>query len=154
MEEMLKQDPLNESWKALLADAQVRLGTIQSILHTQGDAGTLAKKGIATLKEMVNNGQVSPLILDQAANAFLKVVPLSLRDSGLALSCAEREVAMSHRKRPTLLLTLAHAYRASGQIEKSRATAREGLALLSTVQPGSVKLNIRKILDIQSQAGR
>ena len=154
LEEMLKQDPLNESWKALLADAQVRLATIQSILHTQADAATLAKKGIATLKEMANNGQVSPLILDQAANAFLKVVPLSLRDPALALSCAQREVAMSHRKRPTPLLTMAHAYRANGQIEQSRATAREGLALLPPVQPASVKPNLRKLLDLQSQPGR
>ena len=37
--------------------------------------------------------------------------------------------------------------RASGQLEKSRATANEGLALLPALPPGSVKPNIRKLLD-------
>jgi hypothetical protein len=49
---------------------------------------------------------------------------------------------------------MAHAYRANGQIEQSRATAREGLALLPPVQPASVKPNLRKLLDLQSQPGR
>jgi hypothetical protein len=53
-----------------------------------------------------------------------------------------------------MLLTLAQAYRASGQIEKSRATAKEGLASLPAVQPGSVKPRIRKLLEIQAQTTR
>jgi len=52
-----------------------------------------------------------------------------------------------------MLLTLAQAYRATGQIEKSRATAKEGLALLPAPQPGSVKPRVRKLLQIQAQAG-
>jgi hypothetical protein len=51
------------------------------------------------------------------------------------------------------LLTLAQAYRASGQIEKSHTTAEEGLALLPTPQLGSVKPNIRKLLEKASSAG-
>jgi hypothetical protein len=70
-----------------------------------------------------------------------------------AVSCAEREVAMSHGKMPFRLLTLAQAYRASGEIQKSRAAAKEGLALLPTLPPGSVKPNIRKLLEIEAQAG-
>jgi hypothetical protein len=52
---------------------------------------------------------------------------------------------------PSMLLTLAQAYRASGQIEKSRTTATEGLALLPALQPGGVKPRIRKLLEIQTQ---
>jgi hypothetical protein len=70
------------------------------------------------------------MTLDQAANAFLKAQPASLGDPQFAVSCAERAAALSHRKTPSVLLTLARAYRASGQIEKSRVTANEGLALL------------------------
>jgi len=150
MERMLKQDPSNENWKALLADAQVRLGAIQSILHTPGESGALAKNGLAALKEMAKKDRASPMILDQAANAFLSVEPASLRDPGFAVSCAEREVALSHGKKPSLLLTLAQAYRASGQIEKSRAAAKEGLALLPALQPGNVKPHIRKLLEIEA----
>ncbi len=43
---------------------------------------------------------------------------------------------MSHGKTPSRLLTLAQAYRASGQMEKSRATAKEGLALLPALPAG------------------
>jgi len=55
---------------------------------------------------------------------------------------------------PTKLLTLAQAYRAAGQIEKSRAVAREGLALLPPQQPGSVKPRIRKLLEILAQTAK
>jgi hypothetical protein len=72
----------------------------------------------------------------------------------LAVACAERTVALSHRQLPSYLLTLAQAYRASGQIEKARATANEGLALLPALQPGSVKPKIRKLLEIQTQIAR
>jgi hypothetical protein len=48
-------------------------------------------------------------------------------------------------------LTLAQAYRASGQMEKSRTTAKEGLALLPALPPGSVKPNIRKLLENEAQ---
>jgi len=153
MEGMLKQDPSNENWKALLADAQVRLGAANSILHAPGDPGAVAKKGIATLRDMAEKNSASPMILDLAANAFLKAEPASLRDPGFAVSCAEREVALSHRQMPSMLLTLAQAYRASGQMEKGRATAKEGLALLPAQAEGSVKPRIRKLLEIEAQRG-
>jgi len=154
MEKILKQDPSNENWKALLADAQVRLATIQSSLHTTGDSGALAKKGLASLKNLTKKEQVSPMTLDQAASAFLKVEPASLGDPQFAVSCAERAVALSHRKVPSMLLTLSQAYRAAGQTKKSRATAEEGLALLPVLQPGGVKPRIRKLLEIQMHTAR
>ena len=154
LNKMLKLDPSNESWKELSAYAQVRLATAQTILHSNGDAGTLAKTGIAVLRDYAKNGQASPLTLDRAANAFLIVEPAALRDPQFAVSCAERAVVLSHRQTPSMLLTLAQAYRAAGQTEKSRATAREGLALLPALQPGSVKPRIRKLLEIQAQTAR
>jgi hypothetical protein len=153
MESMLKQDPSNENWKALLADAQVRLGATNSILHAPGDSGTLAKKGIATLRDMAQKDRASPMILDEAANAFLKAEPAYLRDPRFAVSCAEREVALSRRQMPSMLLTLAQAYRASGQMEMGRAAAKEGLSLLPALPPGSVKPNIRKLLEVEAQTG-
>jgi tetratricopeptide (TPR) repeat protein len=148
---MLSQDPANETWKSVQADAQVRLGSIEFELHNTGDSAALAQKGLSTMKELVSKDQVSPMILDQAANAFATVKPVSLRDPELAVSCAEREVALNHRKAPFKLLSLAQAYRATGQLEKSRATAAEGLALLPALPPGGVKPSIRKLLEIQAQ---
>ena len=151
LEKLLKDDPSNQNWKSVLADAQVRLGTIQSILRIPGDHQTLARKGLATLRDMGKDEQASPMTLDSAANAFLKIEPGPLRDSGLAVSFAEREVAQSHGRRPSLLLTLSLAYRASGQPEKGRVTALKGLALLPATESGSAKPNIRKLLEIQAQ---
>jgi hypothetical protein len=125
----------------------VRIGVIREILHVPGAPDELSRKSLAALKEVAEKDQASPMILDQAANAFLTVEPASLRNAQFAVSCAEREVAMSRAKMPFRLLTLAQAYRASGQLEKSRATANEGLALLPALPPGSVKPNIRKLLD-------
>jgi tetratricopeptide (TPR) repeat protein len=153
-EKMLKDDPSNQNLRSILADAQVRLGTIQSILHTPGDHDALAKEGLAALRDMAKKEGASPMTLDNAANAFLKVEPASLRDPGLAISFAERQVAQSHGRRPSLLLTLAQAYRASGQLEKGRVTAFVGLALLPATPPGSVKPNSRKLLEIQTQRSR
>jgi len=83
MERMLKQDPSNENWRAGLADGQVRLATIRSALHSAADSNALAKNGIAALRQMANKDTVSPMILDQAANAFLSIEPASLRDRNL-----------------------------------------------------------------------
>ena len=109
---------------------------------------------LAALRVQVNRDQVSTMTLDEAANAFMKVRPTSLRDFGIALTCAEREVAMSHEKRPIYLLTLARAYRTIGQSQKSRVVANHGLAQLPPFQPGSIKPNIRRLLESLAQSGK
>ena len=152
IDKMLKQDPSNENWRTVQADAQVRLATVQSILHTSGARKELAKAGIATLKDLAMKSQASPMTLNQAANALLKVEPAFLRDPEFAVLCAERSVALSRWQTPSLLLTLAQAYRAAGQIDKSRTAASEGLALLPPSQPGSVRPRLRKLLEIEAKS--
>jgi len=154
MEKMVAKEPSNDEWKSILADSQVRLATAESILHDQGDTVALAKTGLAEIRNEARNEGASPRILDLAANDFIHVEPDSLRDPQFGVQCAERAVTLSHRKRPIMLLTLAQAYRAAGQVERSRSAANEALALLSPMQPGSVKPNIRKLLEIQAQPGR
>ena len=151
LERLLKQDPANDVWKAFLANTQVRIGVIREVLRIPGASDELSRKGLAVLEEVAEKDKASPMILDQAANAFLTVEPASLRNPPFAVACAEREVAMSHGKTPSRMLTLARAYGASGQIDKCRAAAKEGLALLPALQPGSVKPNIRKRLENEAQ---
>ncbi len=149
-ERMLKQGRFQTEWQPFLADARVRLGSVQFILRHGDDSRTIVAKGLATFRELAKQSQSSSEILDLAAQGFLIAEPVSLRDPQLAVSCAEHAVALSHRKMPTRLLTLAQAYRATGQITESQATAKEGLALLPDSQPGSVKPRIRKLLEIQA----
>ncbi|MGA7833524.1 MAG: protein kinase [Terracidiphilus sp.] len=154
LEKLIKKDPSQDSWKPFLADTQVRLGSIQFILHGREDSLIMEKKGLVTLRELASQAQASPAILDQAAQDFLNAEPASLKDPHLALSCAERTVTLSHRKLPSRLLTLAQAYRAAGQAEKSRAAAKEGMALMPPLEPGSAKPHIRKLLEIQAMSSR
>jgi tetratricopeptide (TPR) repeat protein len=152
LERLVKQDPANDVWKASLASLRVRIGVIRANLHTPAAAtDELSRKALAALKEVAEKGQASPMVLDQAANAFLTVEPASLRNPQFAISCADREVTMSQGKIPSRFLTLAQAYRASGRTEKSRAAAKQGLALLPALQAGSVKPNIRKQLENEAQ---
>jgi eukaryotic-like serine/threonine-protein kinase len=151
MDLLLQQDPANDVWTALQASLQVRLSVIQSSLHTAGAWEQSARRALTVLRDVAARPQASPMVLDQVASAFLTVQPAALRDPQLAVSCAEREVAMSHAKEPSKLLTLAEAYRAFGQTERSRAAATAGLALLPPPQPGSVKPNIRKLLEKAGQ---
>ena len=153
LDRLLKQDPANDVWKAALGSVEVRIAVARSKLHPPAASEELSRKSLAALRGAAEKEHASPLVLDQAANAFMTAVPESLRNPQFAVMCAEREVAMSHGKTPSRLLTLAQAYRASGQIEKSRTTAEEGLALLPSPQPGSVKPNIRKLLEKASSAG-
>jgi tetratricopeptide (TPR) repeat protein len=151
MERATRHVPSNQAWKAVQADAQVRLATVQAVLHATEASATLAKRGITALENLASMDQASSVTLGQAASDLLKVQPASLRNPQFAVSCAERAVALSHRKSPSLLLTLAQAYRASGENDKSRASAREGLALLPLIQTESVKPKIRRLLEIQAK---
>jgi tetratricopeptide (TPR) repeat protein len=152
LQTLVKRGGSGGLWDPFVADAQVNLGSIQSMLHKGEKPAELVKKGLATLKGMASKNQVSPDILDSAAQDLLYAEPASLKDPRLAVSCAERAVALTHRRMPSRLLTLAQAYRAAGQIDKSRAAAQEGLALLPPPQPGSVKPRIRKLLEILAQS--
>ncbi|MFZ1085599.1 MAG: serine/threonine-protein kinase [Terracidiphilus sp.] len=152
-EKLIKQTGGQEQWGPYLADAQLDLGSIQFMLHRGGNSVDLVKKGLAAFKELVKKNQDTPSILDDAAQDFLYAEPASLKDPKLAVTCAERAVELTHRRVPSKLLTLAQAYRATGQMEKSRAAAREGLALLPALQPGGVEPRIRKLLEIQARQG-
>jgi serine/threonine protein kinase len=152
LERLSNQNSANDVWKAFLGSAEVRLAIARGFLHGAGTAAALSAKGLAELKEVAGKSQASPLVLDQAVDGFLTAVPPSLRDPRFALACAEREVAMARAPTPFRLLTIAQAYRASGQPEKGRATAKQGLALLPALPPGGVKSNLRKRLEYEALA--
>jgi tetratricopeptide (TPR) repeat protein len=149
---LMKQTGSQEQWVSYLGDTKINLGSIRYILHRGDDSTQLVKEGLATYRDLVKNKQAPSAILDAAAQDFLYAEPASLKDPQLAVSCAERAVTLSHRKMPSRLLTLAQAYRATDQTEKSRAAAIEGLALLSAQQSGEPNPRLRKLLEILAQS--
>jgi tetratricopeptide (TPR) repeat protein len=152
IEQELKHDPSDEVYSESLGYLQVKIGSIQAILREGGNPEALTKRGLAAMRSAGRVSQDSAMMLDESAKAFLTAEPASQRDPQFAVSCAERAVALTHGKMPSMLLTLAQAYRAAGQTEKSRATADKALALLPAPQSGGVKPNLRKLLEIQAQS--
>ena len=138
--------------KAALADDQVRLSTVEQDLNISDDSAALAATGLATLKELAAKHPNSLLIIDSEVAALLNVKPVTLRDSSLTIACAEREALLTKRKRPSVLLSLAQAYRSAGQMEQSRAAAKEGLALLPVVSAGTPLPRTRKLLELEAEA--
>jgi hypothetical protein len=151
VENMLKLNGSQDEWRPIRADVQVRLGSTRSVLHSVSASAELVRRGLAELKALAAKDQVSPDILESAAEDYLTAEPPILRNPQLALSYSERAVAQSHRRVPSILLTLAQAYRATDQMEKSRATAMEGLALLPAGQTGIPKSRLRKLLEVLVQ---
>jgi eukaryotic-like serine/threonine-protein kinase len=152
--QLLKQNPSNDDWKASLADVQVRLGTIEQNLNTSDDSAALSAAGLATLKELTAKHGDSVLIFDMEAAALLNVKPQTLRDPAWAIACTQHEALLTKRKQPSVLLSVAQAYRSAGQIEKARAAASEGLALLPNVNAGAAMTRTRKLLQLEAEAKR
>jgi tetratricopeptide (TPR) repeat protein len=152
MQQILKRDPSSDKWKALLANTQVHIGTIQEMLHTPRNAETVSKRSLAILKEAAKKEDAAPMVLDLAVDSFVHARPASLRDPQFAVVCAEREATLSHRKDPLVLLSLAQAYHAAGQRQRMRAAAQEGLSMLPSPEPGTPKSRLRKLLETEASA--
>ena len=149
IQQIMRQDTSHPDWKAELASAQIHIAAIRATLHDPRDSEALSRAALAVLTSFASQDNASSSILDLCVSALLSAEPASLRDPYAAVLFAERGVALSRHKDPGLLLSLSRAYRASGQPEKSREAAREGLALLPFQRSGGAKPNIRKLLEIQ-----
>jgi len=149
LERLLKLNPANERWKTYRAYAQVKVGTMGQELHESGDGAGMSREGMDFLRATALKPDASAMALDDAGSSAIAVEPVALRDSALAVTCAERGVAMSHRQTASALESLARAYRAAGQVDKARAAAKEGLALLPAVRTGEPKSRVRKLLEYQ-----
>jgi hypothetical protein len=121
----------------------------QRTLHLTQGTQESASRGVAILTAVGKQKDAQGFDLDQVATGLTIVRPVALRDPRLALDCAERMVAMSHRRKPGFLLTLARAYRAAGQPAKAREAATEGLAQLPASHPNTVPSRIRKQLQAE-----
>ena len=151
LEQTLKMAPGDTDRQAELASYQVRAAAIRQLLHEPSDSVSISRSALAVLRSAAAKDNASPMVLDLVTSAFRRVEPTSLRDPQFVLACAERGVTLTHRKTPVWLLTLAEAYRSTGQVEKARAAAGEGLALLPSWNSGSPKSRIRKLLEIEKE---
>jgi hypothetical protein len=103
------------------------------------------------LKELARKENDSALVISQATRVLLRLSGTRFADPAFTLSCAERGAALTHRKIPVWMLELAEAYRASGQAEKARAAAKEGMALLPPLRSGDPKSRVRRLLEAEEK---
>jgi tetratricopeptide (TPR) repeat protein len=150
MQQMLRLSPGDNPREVELGNVQVRLAAVRQQLHEPADPPPALRSALTLLRTAALKPDVSPMILDLVVSAFFAAQPESLRDPRFTLDSAERGVALTHRKTPAWLLSLAQAYRASGQSENARAAASEGMALLPPTAPGDPKSNLRKLLEQQA----
>ncbi|MFY9852864.1 MAG: hypothetical protein WAK26_03180, partial [Terracidiphilus sp.] len=147
----MQQSSSQQYLRLSMADAQVRLGIVQYRLRKDPSAAGLVRSGLSDLEQICARNQNSAGVLNKEAKDLLQAEPASVRNPKLALGYAARAVEFSHHKVPDMLLTLARAYRAKGQIDLSRATAREGLALLPQPPPHAAPTNMRRLLEKQTR---
>jgi tetratricopeptide (TPR) repeat protein len=150
IEELLQQSPGDSDNRAELASVTIRLDVVQRQLGLKSDPAQI-QNALNILRTGAKDKSASPMILDLVVASFLRSEPRLRKDSRFSLSCAERGVALTHRKTPAWLLSLAQVYRATGQTEQSRLTANEGLALLPAWQAGTPKPRIRKLLETETR---
>lgn len=151
IEQIQKQDTEHGDWQAELASAQVHLAKTRIALGEPQGANQPMRNALAVLNTFAHREHASSRLLDLYVNGVLSDPAVLAKDRDFAIACAEREVELNHRKDSASLLALARVYRATGQTEKSRTAAKEGLALLTPPRPGAKKEIMRRLLEIQAQ---
>jgi eukaryotic-like serine/threonine-protein kinase len=149
MQHLVDLSPANQGLALPLAYDQVLAGTLKQQRRPPAPGEDLAAQGLAALRQAAMAPDATPQTLDLASSALLKALPLRLRDPALAQAFAERMVAQTHRRKAVFLLSLAQALHATGQRERARATAREGLALLPPPRPGTPRTRTRILLEAE-----
>jgi hypothetical protein len=140
-------------WNLDLAYTRVVLATLQQNLGEKNESITeMATTGITALRQDASAPDAPSEVLENVTSAMLQILPIRLRDPHLAVQYAERLVALDHRRNPNFLLMLAQACHQDGQLERARATAAEGLALLPPVPPGGTIVRARKLLELEAQS--
>ena len=145
--------PGNQGWSVPLANNKVLAGTLKQRLHGPKDGTEQAASGLEVLRASAITGDASIQTLEFAASAFWTVLPIRLRNPELAVQFAERLVRLTHHHKPLFLLSLAQACHAAGQLDKARATAREGLALLPPLRLGANRTRLRALLEAELEGG-
>ena len=144
--------PANQGWSIPLANNKVLAGTLKQRLPGPKEGQEQANSGLETLRTSAVADDASIQTLEYAASVFWTVLPVRLRNPALAVQSAERLVSLTHRQKPLFLLSLAQACHAAGQLERARATATEGLALLPPLRPGATRTRLRRLLEVEASA--
>ncbi len=149
LQRLVTLSPGNLGMSIPLAYNKVLAGTLRQRLPGPKDGAEQVASGLEALRTKALADNATVQTLDCASSALLMALPARLRNPELAIQFVERMVSQTHRQKPFYLLSLAQAYRAAGQLEKARATAREGLALLPRLKPVVPRTRLRILLEAE-----
>jgi serine/threonine protein kinase len=151
IEKLVAIDPGNRIWLTNLAYDKVTLGMLEKTTADAKIGAQQSSSGIAELSKQASAPNASMDVLELAVSASLRVLPTSLRNSQSTVQFAERLVTLDHRRTPGYLALLSQAYDQSGQLEKAKAAATEGLALIAQPAPGVQATRTKLILEAESR---
>ncbi len=151
LQEIIKRNSADISSRESLANAQIRLGTLQQGTSQSQHGAYIAAQGLHALEDFGRSLPPSTFLDDLLCTSLLSVEPASLRDPKLALQYAERAVAASSNK-PDYWCHLAQAYRAAGAPATIRQkAATHGLSLLAPPRPGESSSSTRRELEAEAR---
>jgi tetratricopeptide (TPR) repeat protein len=114
---------------------------------------SLAKEsdGLQQLREIAANAPDSPRMLDELAWLLATYPDSNLRDGAEAVRLAERACALTDRRVPALLATLAAAYAETGDFVRAVAGAEEALRKAQVIgDADSVKLSENVLMTVRA----
>jgi hypothetical protein len=101
-----------------------------------------APDGLQRLRDIATNAPDSPRTLDELAWLFATYPDSDARDGAEAVRLAERACALTDRRLPALLATLAAAYAETGDFSRGVAAGQEALRKAQAIgDTDSIKLS-------------
>ena len=109
---------------------------------------------MARLVELADSPDASLDTLNIAVAVRISVLPSRLRDAAWTVMHAQRAADLTRHRNPSLLLALARACRAGGDVARATQVAAEGLDLLPAAQPAVQPSRLFRLLTLAADPGR
>jgi tetratricopeptide (TPR) repeat protein len=138
VDDLVRDEPANESWHISRGYYRYKLGTQLAKLGDRDLASATGAQGLNELARTADQANATPQALEFAAEAFARIEPHELRNRARALRYAERFAKFRPAGDLSALYLLAFAQNAEGGSKEAVETAHRALALLPPVHSGRV----------------
>ena len=138
MDDLIRDEPTNESWRLSRGYYRYKLGTQLAKLGDADLAAATGRQGLNELARAADQTNATPQALEFAAEAFARIEPQELRSRERALSYAERLAKLKPARDLFALYLLAFAQNAEGGSGEAMETAHRAIALLPQFHSGRV----------------
>lgn len=138
MDDLVRNEPANETWHMSRGYYRYKLGTELARLGRKDRATVTGTQALSELERVADPSNATPQALQLAAEAFARIEPRELRSRERALGYAERFAKLKPARDPAALYLFAFAQNAKGGDKEAIETAHRALALLPPPRNGRV----------------